>query len=158
MKKNFSKNLVKISQENFCSVQSLLLKAKYQLIEIWTPDEGEEIQVWKNSILNHSLSISINSNRGDAEVGQEIVSEIIDLWYELRAIRDLFEEYYTIPELENKQENETPFKRYQNKYDEFKASWEDNDNYMSKLFKKNIDPSILAFLDLDEADKKQLTN
>ena len=36
--------------------------------------------------------------------------------------------------------------------------WYENENYMSKIFKDNIDPSVLAYLHLDEDDKLLLTN
>ena len=32
-------------------IQSLLLKTNYELNEIWTPDEGNEVQVWINKEL-----------------------------------------------------------------------------------------------------------
>ena len=38
-------------------------------------------------------------------------------------------------------------------YEEIEEEWNDNKNYMSKIFKENIDPSVLAYLHLDEDDK-----
>ena len=41
---------------------------------------------------------------------------------------------------------------------ELEEEWKDDDNHLKKIFKENIDPSVLAFLDLDEDDKLLLTN
>ena len=53
-------------------------------------------------------------------------------------------------------ENESSFQKYQNKVDEYQCEWNENKQYMSKLFNKSIDPSILAFLNLEEADKQKI--
>ena len=45
-----------------------------------------------------------------------------------------------------------------NSFEEIEEEWNDNENYMSKVFKENIDPSVLAYLHLDEDDKLLLTN
>ena len=42
--------------------------------------------------------------------------------------------------------------------EEIEEEWNDNQNYMSKIFKDNIDPSVLAYLHLEEDDKLLLTN
>ena len=47
---------------------------------------------------------------------------------------------------------------YYSKVKEFEEEWNDDDNHLKKIFKDNIDPSVLAFLDLDEDDKLLLTN
>ena len=157
MTKNFS-NIIKVSQSNINSLQSLLLKSKFELIEIWTPDSGEEKQVWFNTQLNTKLTLIVKNEEELLTTNKQIVSEVTDLWFELRAIRDILEQQYLLPELNLEDENESSFQKYQNKVDEYQCEWNENKQYMSKLFNKSIDPSILAFLNLEEADKKNLTN
>ena len=41
---------------------------------------------------------------------------------------------------------------------EYEGEWKENKTYWTKLFNKNIDPSTLAFLNLDDEDKQNLTN
>ncbi len=157
MTKNFS-NIIKVSQSNINSLQSLLLKSKFELLEIWTPDSGEEKQVWFNTQLNTKLTLIVKNEEELLTTNKQIVSEVTDLWFELRAIRDVLEQEYLLPELNLEDENESSFQKYQNKVDEYQCEWNENKQYMSKLFNKSIDPSILAFLNLEEADKQNLTN
>ena len=157
MTKNFS-NIIKVSQSNINSLQSLLLKSKFELLEIWTPDSGEEKQVWFNTQLNTKLTLIVKNEEELLSTNKQIVSEVTDLWFELRAIRDVLEQEYLLPELNLVDENESSFQKYQNKVEEYQCEWNENKQYMSKLFNKSIDPSILAFLNLEEADKQNLTN
>ena len=157
MTKKFS-NIIKVSQSNINSLQSLLLKSKFELIEIWTPDSGEEKQVWFNTKLNTKLTLIVKNEEELLTTNKQIVSEVTDLWFELRAIRDVLEQEYLLPELNLEDENESSFQKYQNKVDEYQCEWNENKQYMSKLFNKSIDPSILAFLNLEEADKQNLIN
>ena len=157
MTKNFS-NIIKVSQSNINSLQSLLLKSKFELLEIWTPDSGEEKQVWFNTQLNTKLTLIVKNEEELLTTNKQIVSEVTDLWFELRAIRDVLEQEYLLPELNLEDENVSSFQKYQNKVEEYQCEWNENKQYMSKLFNKSIDPSILAFLNLEEADKQNLTN
>ena len=157
MTKNFS-NIIKVSQSNINSLQSLLLKSKFELLEIWTPDSGEEKQVWFNTQLNTKLTLIVKNEEELLTTNKQIVSEVTDLWFELRAIRDVLEQEYLLPELNLEDKNESSFQKYQNKVEEYQCEWNENKQYMSKLFNKSIDPSILAFLNLEEADKQNLTN
>ena len=68
------------------------------------------------------------------------------------------EEYYLEPELDTKNKNINSFCRYLDQVKEYQNEWEENKSYWSKLFNKNIDPSTLAFLNLDDEDKQNLTN
>ena len=157
MKTKFS-NIIKVSKSNINSLQSLLLKSKFELLEIWTPDNGEEKQVWFNAQLNTKLTLIVKNEEELLSTNKQIVSEVTDLWFELRAIRDVLEQEYLLPELNLVDENESSFQKYQNKVEEYQCEWNENKQYMSKLFNKRIDPSILAFLNLEEADKQNLTN
>ena len=157
MKTKFS-NIIKVSKSNINSLQSLLLKSKFELLEIWTPDNGEEKQVWFNAQLNTKLTLIVKNEEELLSTNKQIVSEVTDLWFELRAIRDVLEQEYLLPELNLVDENESSFQKYQNKVEEYQCEWNENKQYMSKLFNKSIDPSILAFLNLEEADKQNLTN
>ena len=157
MKTKFS-NIIKVSKSNINSLQSLLLKSKFELLEIWTPDNGEEKQVWFNTQLNTKLTLIVKNEEELLSTNKQIVSEVTDLWFELRAIRDVLEQEYLLPELYLVDENESSFQKYQNKVEEYQCEWNENKQYMSKLFNKSIDPSILAFLNLEEADKQNLTN
>ena len=138
-------------------IQSLLLKTNYKLNEIWTPDEGNEVQVWTYKELKKTIHINITDDNPIEDNTTKVVNELIDLWVELRAIRNAVEDYdddyayKTVREL-------SAFEKYNSKVEEFEEEWKDDDNHLKKIFKDDIDPSVLAFLDLDEDDKLLLTN
>ena len=138
-------------------IQSLLLKTNYELNEIWTPDEGNEVQVWTNKELKKIIHVNITEDNPIEDNTTKVVNELIDLWVELRAIRNAVEDYEddyaykTVREL-------SAYEKYNSKVEEFEEEWKDDDNHLKKIFKDNIDPSVLAFLDLDENDKLLLTN
>ena len=138
-------------------IQSLLLKANFKLDEIWTLDEENEVQVWSNRNLKKVIHITITEDDPIEDNTTKVVNELIDLWVELRAIRNAVEyseddyAYKTAKEL-------SAYEKYNSKVEEFEKEWKDDDNYLKKIFKDNIDPSVLAFLDLDEDDKLLLTN
>ena len=44
------------------NIQSLLLKTNYELNEIWTPDEDNEVQVWSNKKLKKVLNVTITDD------------------------------------------------------------------------------------------------
>ena len=139
------------------NIQSLLLKTNYELNEIWTPDEDNEVQVWSNKKLKKVLNVTITDDNPIEDNTTKVVNELVDLWLELRAIRNAVEysdedySYNTIKE-------PSAFEKYHSKVEEIEEEWNDNENYMSKIFKDNIDPSVLAYLHLDEDDKLLLTN
>ena len=138
-------------------IQSLLLKSNFELDEIWTPDEDNEVQVWSNRKLKKVIHITITEDNPIEDNTTRVVNELIDLWVELRAIRNAVEDYEddyaykTVREL-------SAYEKYNSKVEEFEEEWKDDDNHLKKIFKENIDPSVLAFLDLDEDDKLLLTN
>ena len=138
-------------------IQSLLLKSNFELDEIWTPDEDNEVQVWSNRKLKKVIHITITEDNPIEDNTTKVVNELIDLWVELRAIRNAVEDYEddyaykTVREL-------SAYEKYNSKVEEFEEEWKDDDNHLKNIFKENIDPSVLAFLDLDEDDKLLLTN
>ena len=139
------------------NIQSLLLKTNYELNEIWTPDEDNEVQVWSNKKLKKVLNVTITDDNPIEDNTSKVVNELVDLWLELRAIRNALEyneedySYKTIKE-------PSAFEKYYSKVEEIEEEWNDNKNYLSKIFKENIGPSVLAYLHLDEDDKLLLTN
>ena len=137
--------------------QSLLLKINFELCEIYTPDEGNEFQVWSNSKLKKSIQITITEYNPIEDNTTKVINELVDLWLELRAIRNAVEYnendyvFLTVKE-------PTAYEKYYSKVEEFEEDWNDEDNHYKNIFKDNIDPSVLAFLYLDEDTKLLLTN
>lgn len=139
------------------NIQLLLSKTNYELSEIWTPDEDNEVQVWFNKELKKVINVTITDDNPIEDNTTKVVNELVDLWLELRAIRNAVE--HSDDEYEYKITKEpSAFEKYHLKVEEIEYEWNDNQNYMCKIFKDNIDPSVLAYLHLDEDDKLLLTN
>ena len=110
-----------------------------------------------NKKLKKILNFTITDHNPIEDNTTKVVNELVDWWLELRAIRNAGEcndeEYCYQTSTEP-----TAFEKYHSKVEEIEEEWNDNENYMSKIFKDNIDPSVLAYLHLDEDDKLLLTN
>ena len=152
-----SKETITVDITEIEKIQSLLLKTNYELNEIWTPDEGNEVQVWTNKELKKTIHINITDDNPMEDNTTKVVNELIDLWVELRAIRNAVEDYEDDYAYKPVREI-SAYEKYNSKVEEFEEEWKDDDNHLKKIFKENIDPSVLAFLDLDEDDKLLLTN
>ena len=137
--------------------QSLLFKTNYELYEIYTPDEGNEFQVWSNSKLKKNIQITITEDNPIEDNTTKVINELVDLWLELRAIRNAVE-YNENDYVFRTVKEPTAYEKYYSKVEEFEEEWSDEDNHYKNIFKDNIDPSVLAFLDLDEDTKLLLTN
>ena len=138
-------------------IQSLLLKTNYELNEIWTKDENNEVQVWSNKKLKKLINVTITEDNPIEDNTTKVVNELVDLWLELRAIRNAVE--CIDDDYSYKTEKEpSAYEKYHSKVEEIEEEWNDNENYLSNIFKDNIDPSVLAYLHLDEDDKLLLTN
>ena len=152
----------KVTLEELDSVRAVLLKASYELLEIKHIEEQHVSEIWQKVETKEKLYLEIipdeelDNSEPEATL-QTVVDELVDLWVELRAIRNAVEDYEddhaykTVREL-------SAFEKYNSKVEEFEEEWKDDDNHLKKIFKDDIDPSVLAFLDLDEDDKLLLTN
>ena len=86
---NRKKNkLFKIStlKNKLTDVQTTLIAFDFELMEIWTPDEGDEKQVWFNQSKNKTIEVTIVSDE-DAN-RNDVVTELIDIWIELKELKD----------------------------------------------------------------------
>ena len=148
---------ITVNKTELKNIESLLVKTNFELYEIWTPDEDNEVQVWSNRKLKKVIHITITEDNPIEDNTTKVVNELIDLWVELRAIRNAVEDYEDDYAYKPVKEI-SAYEKYNSKVEEFEEEWKDDDNHLKKIFKDNIDPSVLAFLDLDENDKLLLTN
>ena len=63
----------------------------YELNEIWTPDDGNEVQIWSEKKLNKSINVIVTEDNPIEDNTTKVVNELVDLWLELRAIRNALE-------------------------------------------------------------------
>ena len=152
-----SRETITVDITEINKIQSLLVKTNYELDKIWTPDENNEVQVWSNKKLKKVIKITVTEDNPIEDNTSKVVNELVDLWLELRAIRNAVEcndeEYFYQTLIQP-----TAFEKYHSKVEEIEEEWNNNENYINKIFKDNIDPSVLAYLHLDADDKLLLTN
>ena len=88
MTKSFKlEEITKISVSNREATQKLLLQAGFELDEIWDHDNGDNYEVWSQPTTKKQIVLELS--RPEEHNISDVVSEIIDCWLELRAIRDL---------------------------------------------------------------------
>ena len=156
--------MIKISLETFTvnkaelkNIESLLVKTNFELYEIWTPDNDNEVQVWSNKKLKKKIQVTITEDDPIEDNTTKVINELVDLWLELRAIRNAVE--YNDDDFAYKNVIEpTAYEKFKSKFEEMESEWNNEENHWDKIFKDNIDPSVLAYLYLDDDDKLLLTN
>ena len=154
--KNFLET-VSIKKTELKNIESLLVKVSFELHEIWTPDEDNEVRVWSNKKLKKSFQVIITENNPIEDNTTKVVNELVDLWFELRAIRNAVE-YSDDDYFYNNDMEPTAYEKFKSKFEEMESEWNNEENHWNKIFKDNIDPSVLAYLYLDDDDKLLLTN
>jgi len=146
-----------INKAELKNIESLLVKTNFELYEIWTPDNDNEVQVWSNKKLQKKIQVTITEDDPIEDNTTKVINELVDLWFELRAIRNAVE--YNEDDYAYKNEIEpTAYEKFKSKFEEMESEWNNEENQWDKIFKDNIDPSVLAYLYLDDEDKLLLTN
>ena len=156
--------MIKISLETFTvnkaelkNIESLLVKTNFELYEIWTLDNDNEVQVWSNKKLKKKIQVTITEDDPIEDNTTKVINELVDLWLELRAIRNAVE--YNDDDFAYKNVIEpTAYEKFKSKFEEMESEWNNEENHWDKIFKDNIDASVLAYLYLDDDDKLLLTN
>ena len=146
-----------VNKTELQNIESLLVKTNFELYEIWTPDKDNEVQVWSNKKLKKKIQVTITEDDPIEDNTTKVINELVDLWLELRAIRNAVE--YSEEDYAYKNEIEpTAYEKFKSKFEEMESEWNNEENHWDKIFKDNIDPSVLAYLYLDDDDKLLLTN
>ena len=148
---------ITVNKTELKNIESLLVKTNFELYEIWTPDKDNEVQVWSNKKLKKKIQVIITEDDPIEDNTTKVINELVDLWLELRAIRNAVE--YSEEDYAYKNEIEpTAYEKFKSKFEEMESEWNNEENQWDKIFKDNIDPSVLAYLYLDDEDKLLLTN
>ena len=146
-----------VNKAELKNIESLLVKTNFELYEIWTPDNDNEVQVWSNKKLKKKIQVTITEDDPIEDNTTKVINELVDLWLELRAIRNAVE--YNDDDFAYKNVIEpTAYEKFKSKFEEMESEWNNQENHWDKIFKDNIDPSVLAYLYLDDEDKLLLTN
>ena len=145
--------LVKIKGSQLESIQATLTKTGYSLDELLEYDNGTVYECWSNQDSGTSITLDITSD--DTPGMDSVVSEIIDCWLELRAIRNLLtaeDEQPALPEINPPSAHE----RLMAQVEEWEADSEAEKEVLTLIFGENLDLHLLSFLSLDDNDRKAL--
>ena len=146
-----------VNKAELKNIESLLVKTNFELYEIWTQDNDNEVQVWSNKKLKKKIQVTITEDDPIEDNTTKVINELVDLWLELRAIRNAVE--YNDDDFVYKNVIEpTAYEKFKSKFEEMESEWNNEENHWDKIFKDNIDASVLAYLYLDDNDKLLLTN
>ena len=145
--------LVKIKSSQLETIQATLMKAGYSLDEILEYDSSAIYECWSNQDSGKSITLDITSD--DTPGMDRVVTEIIDCWLELRAIRSLLtaeDEQPALPEINPPSAHE----RLMAQMEEWEADSAAEQEILTMIFGENLDLALLSFLSLDENDREAL--
>ena len=142
------------------SFRQCLSIAGFELLKIWSFDDGRCQEIWATPADDRRAHINImpsgdeNTQEPDASRSQ-LISEVIDLWIELRGIRNLLSD-----DLDDFliREEETPTERFINSVNDFQKDRENEPDMWNFMFSKDVDEEVCSFYALDECDRLAITH
>ena len=137
------------------NVRRCLVASGFELLEIREFENGHNDETWSQPAADHKIRLNVTSpeTQMDQEPDasrSELVSEVIDLWFELRAIRNLLSD-----DLDEMliQKEETPMERFFNSVKDFRKERENAPDTWKFMFSADVDETICAFNELKESDR-----
>ena len=147
---NALQNIIKTTANELEKFQLILEKSGYSLDEILKFDDGQLYQKW-STIDGRQLTLDILSTQPNQS--EQIISEIIDCWLELRAIRNTLEieTDSNIPQLEKET---SAFQELIENIDSWEKEMQEDSAMYKLMIKGEIDTALLAYYTLDEKTKQ----
>lgn len=147
---NALQNIIKTTANELEKFQLILEKSGYSLDEILEFDDGQLYQKW-STFDGHQLTLDILPTQPNQS--EQIISEIIDCWLELRAIRNTLETETdsNIPQLEKET---SAFQELIENIDSWEKEMQEDSAMYKLMIKGEIDTALLAYYTLDEKTKQ----
>lgn len=135
----------------------------FELFEICTYEEGHSYELWQNSNKSERIRFNIIPEKQDDEVidqqdasRQDVVNELVDLWVELRAIRNHFT--YNYDDIEDDdfyriQKPPSPLDKFRKKVAETKTLIEEDQEEWNFVIREDVDAEVFAYYDLSPTDR-----
>ena len=146
--------LTEVGADKLPKFQRLLVKLGLELAEVVEYDGGETYEIWSRP--DGSQQTIIKAMEDQIASYNAIVAEIIDCWFELRAIKDLLtgeEVEIAVPE-----KHQTPYEKFLEIMHNQKAELADAMEVLPQIFGKDPDLELLSFYELDEDTRQALTH
>lgn len=153
-----------VTLEELDAVRKSLLKSSFELLEIKHIGDQHVSETWKQSETDKQICLEIAQSEQLEEIEepatlQNVVDELVDLWIELRAIRnntndDLNEEeFFIFP-----RKPLSPLEVFWRNVELQREMRNNNPDQWTFLFNSGIDEYICAYHELDDSDQKAITH
>jgi len=151
-------NQVDVTAENLEGVRKCLVATGYELLEVQDFEDGGANETWECAVTSKLVRLCSSQEVEEPEASRrELVNEVIDLWVELRAIRNTLSlALRDDNDLDLPKPEETPLDRLRSATEELETAKEENPGQWEYLFK--TDSSVLAYVALDESDRAAVTH
>ena len=146
--------LVEVTADTLPKLQKILVTLGLELIEVIEYDAGEMYEVWSSPTTNQQIIIKVSEEQ--IANSSAIVTEIIDCWFELRAIKELLtaeDVEIAIPE-----KIKTPHEKFTDVVQNSKAELAEAFEVLPQIFGKEPDLELLSYYELDEDTRRALQN
>ena len=154
--KNHKIQKVSVFKSKLPEAQTILAGLNFELLEIWSPDEGNDTEVWVHAKSKKTIHIIVIENEDASR--DDVVNELIDIWYEIRDLKEgilsIFSEEYELLA----SETVTPEESFRIKVLKTAEEWSSQENVSNFIYNKNIDPTVLTYLNMSEEEKLKITH
>ena len=154
--KNHKIQKVSVFKSKLPEAQTILAGLNFELLEIWSPDEGNDTEVWVHAKSNKTIHIIVIENEDATR--DDVVNELIDIWYEIRDLKEGILSIFSEEDELLARETVTPEESFRIKVLKTAEEWSSQENVSNFIYNKNIDPTVLTYLNMSEEEKLKITH
>ena len=157
-----NESYMNISTGDLDKARTEVSNAGFELFEIWENKDTHSHEVWKNLNTSETIRFNLIPEKQDDQQDasrQDVVDELVDLWGELRAIRNHFTrnsaeyDYTEEEDLYIIQKPPSPLDKFWQKVAEAKIMIEEDQEGWDFVIKDSIDATVFAYYDLAKDDR-----
>ena len=154
--KNHKIQKVSVFKSKLPEAQTILAGLNFELLEIWSPDEGNDTEVWVHAKNKKTIHIIVIENEDASR--DDVVNELIDIWYEIRDLKEGILSIFSEEDELLASETVTPEESFRIKVLKTAEEWSSQENVSNFIYNKNIDPTVLTYLNMSEEEKLKITH
>ena len=154
--KNHKIQKVSVFKSKLPEAQTILAGLNFELLEIWSPDKGNDTEVWVHAKSKKTIHIIVIENEDASR--DDVVNELIDIWYEIRDLKEGILSIFSEEDELLASETVTPEESFRIKVLKTAEEWSSQENVSNFIYNKNIDPTILTYLNMSEEEKLKITH
>ena len=154
--KNHKIQKVSVFKSKLPEAQTILAGLNFELLEIWSPDEGNDTEVWVHAKSKKTIHIIVIENEDASR--DDVVNELIDIWYEIRDLKEGILSIFSEEDELLASETVTPEERFRIKVLKTAEEWSSQENVSNFIYNNNIDPTVLTYLNMSEEEKLKITH